>query len=111
MSGWGDDRRKSVRNRKTTLLHQCSRSGFLTSYQPSNDAQLDGLAEARQGVAEGNELVGHVALEADVGDGASDRFVVQLLRLIELMAAGVATGVVMAEGGVVLPAQAVSTSG
>lgn len=29
----------------------------------SNDAQLDGLAEARQGVAEGNELVGHVALK------------------------------------------------
>src|SRR4051812_18862823 len=68
----------------------------------SYHAELDRLVQAGQGVADRDELVGHEALEADAGDGPGDGLVVQLLGLVELVAARVAAGVVVAEGVVVL---------
>ena len=52
--------------------------------------------QAGQRVAHRDELVGDVPLEPDVGDGAGDPPVVQLLRVVELVPPGVAAGVVVA---------------
>ena len=91
-------RNESMRLVLHQALHLDSRSGIgVVSFLDSHDAQLHRLAQAGQRVAERDELVGHVALEADVGDGAGDGLVVQLLGLVDLVPAGVAAGVVVAE--------------
>src|SRR5690349_8388178 len=55
--------------------------------------ELHGLAERGQRVPRGHELVRHEAGEAGVGNRLSDGAVVQLLRVIQLMATRYAAGV------------------
>src|SRR5690606_14625132 len=63
--------------------------------RPSHRARLDGLAQCGGGFARGDELVRDEAREAEVRDGGGDRAVVQLLRAVQLVAAGHAGGVEM----------------
>src|SRR6185295_8777965 len=57
----------------------------------SYSASLHGLSQRGEGVARRHELVRHEAGEAGVGDGRGDRAPVQLLRAVQLVAAGHAT--------------------
>src|SRR6185436_17480575 len=63
----------------------------------SDIAQLERLAERAHRVARGDELLGEVAGEALVRDGLADGGVLELLGLVELVAAGDAAGVVVAD--------------
>ena len=57
--------------------------------QPLHVAQRDRLPQRRQRIARGYEFVRHVAGKAGVGDGLRDRAPVQLLGVVDLVAAGV----------------------
>ena len=57
---------------------------------------------AATGIAGGHELLAEVAIVAGGRDCAHDRGVVQLLGVVDLVAAGVAAGVVVADVGVAI---------
>src|SRR5690348_11968685 len=61
----------------------------------SYGAGLDGFSQRGEGIAGRHELVRHEAGESRVGDGGGDRAPIELLRTVELMAAGHPTRVEM----------------
>src|SRR3954471_12047525 len=68
-------------------------TGATRSRVGSHVAHLDRLLQTRQRVAGGDELLPDVAGVADLHQRLHDRRVVDLLRLVQLPAAGVAGGV------------------
>src|SRR6266576_7202211 len=54
----------------------------------SNSAHVHGLPQSRERVAGGNKFMGHVAGEPQVRDGCGDAAPVQLLAVVQLVAAG-----------------------
>src|SRR3989449_4715915 len=72
--------------------------GLHAEVRSSNRAGSDGVAQRSQRIARRYELVGDVAGEAGRGDGPCDGVVVELLRVVELVAAGHAARVGVAGG-------------
>src|ERR1017187_1440761 len=60
-------------------------------------AERDGLLQGCHGILERDELVGEIAFEFQVRDGLRDGAPVKLLRVVELIAAGDAAGVEVAD--------------
>src|SRR3989441_6391815 len=71
--------------------------GWHAEVRSSNRAGSDGVAQRSQRIARRYELVGDVAGEAGRGDGPRDGVVVELLRVVELVAAGHAARVEVAD--------------
>src|SRR3954447_23187340 len=88
------DRRARRRSRTRTW---CRPLRLRRTCCPSNRAKLDGLLERRHRIPHGYELVRDEAIEFQIGDGLCDGAPVQLLRIIELMPAGHAARVEMAD--------------
>src|SRR6476469_10255499 len=61
--------------------------------QPLHVTQRDGFAQRRQRIAGGDELVRDVAGKSGADDGLAYGLPIQLLRVVELVAAGHAAGV------------------
>src|SRR5258708_346323 len=70
---------------------------WLTVVDPSDGARLDGVPQRAERVARGHELVRDKSSEPRVGDGRGDRVPVQLLRAVQLVAAGDASRVKMGD--------------
>ena len=63
----------------------------------SDGAEFDGLGQAGHRISGGEKLMCDVAVKSGIGDGFSNRWVVNFLGLVDLVAARIASGVVMAE--------------
>ena len=62
-----------------------------------DDAEFDSLTQRRHGVPLRNELVGEIAREVQVSNGLRDRLVVELLGIVDLVAARIPASVEVAD--------------
>src|SRR5690242_16173284 len=76
--------------RANSRFMRCSLQGVRDC---SYSAHVHGLPQCREGVPRRNELVGDVPAEAQVRDGSGDAAPVQLLTVVQLVAARHAAGV------------------
>jgi len=67
------------------------------SFHPLHTTEPDSFSERSARITRGHELLPHVPVVTTLSDGAHNRRIVQLLRVVQLVAAGVAGRVEVAD--------------